>query len=82
MDDTIADLNLLPLAERELSVGTFSRIGLSVAIFAGAIGLSMTGFPMTIAFLGAVLAYILCGICRSGIFTGRWNGRSSSCAAR
>lgn len=62
MDDTIADLNLLPLAERELNVGTFSRIGLSVAIFAGAIGLSMTGFPMTIAFLGAVLAYILCGI--------------------
>jgi di/tricarboxylate transporter len=62
MDDTIADLNLLPLAERELKVGTFSRIGLSVAIFAGAIGLSMTGFPMTIAFLGAVLAYILCGI--------------------
>ena len=62
MDDTIADLNLLPLAERELNVGTFSRIGLSVAIFVGAIGLSMTGFPMTIAFLGAVLAYILCGI--------------------
>ena len=62
MDDTIADLNLLPLAERELNVGMFSRIGLSVAIFVGAIGLSMTGFPMTIAFLGAVLAYILCGI--------------------
>ena len=62
MDDTIADLNLLPLAERELNVGTFSRIGLSVAIFAGAIGLSMTGFPITIAFLGAVLAYIFCGI--------------------
>ena len=62
MDNTIADLNLLPLAERELKVGTFSRIGLSVTIFAGAIGLSMTGFPMTIAFLGAVLAYILCGI--------------------
>ena len=62
MDDTIVNLSLLPLAERELKVGTFSRIGLSVAIFAGAIGLSMTGFPMTIAFLGAVLAYILCGI--------------------
>ena len=62
MDDTIAALSLLPLAERELNVGTFSRIGLSIAIFAGAIGLSMTGFPMTIAFLGAVLAYILCGI--------------------
>ena len=62
MDDTITDLSLLPLAERELKVGTFSRIGLSVAIFAGAIGLSMIGFPMTIAFLGAVLAYILCGI--------------------
>ena len=62
MDDTIADLNLLPLAKRELSVGTFSRIGLSLVIFAGAIGLSMTGFPMTIAFLGAVLAYIICGI--------------------
>jgi len=62
MDDTIAALNLLPLAERELNVGTFSRIGLSIAIFAGAIGLSMTGFPMTIAFLGAVLAYILSGI--------------------
>tara|TARA_B100000678_G_scaffold232809_1_gene201722 strand:- start:384 stop:1160 length:777 start_codon:yes stop_codon:yes gene_type:complete len=62
MDDTIAELNLLPLAERELKVGTFSRIGLSLAIFAGAIGLSMAGFPMTIAFLGAVLVYILCGI--------------------
>ena len=62
MDDTIADLNLLPLAKRELSVGTFSRIGLSLVIFAGAIGLSMTGFPMTIAFLGAVLAYIICGV--------------------
>ena len=62
MDDTITELNLLPLAERELKVGTFSRIGLSLAIFAGAIGLSMTGFPMTIAFLGAVLVYILCGI--------------------
>ena len=62
MDDTITELNLLPLAERELKVGTFSRIGLSLAIFAGAIGLSMAGFPMTIAFLGAVLVYILCGI--------------------
>jgi di/tricarboxylate transporter len=62
IEDHIADLNLLPLAERELKVGTFSRIGLALGIFGGAIGLAMTGFPMAVAFLGAVVAYILCGI--------------------
>ncbi len=62
IEDHIADLNLLPLAERELNVGTFSRIGLALGIFGGAIGLAMTGFPMAVAFLGAVVAYVLCGI--------------------
>ena len=62
IEDHIAALNLLPLAERELNVGTFSRIGLALGIFGGAIGLAMTGFPMAVAFLGAVVAYVLCGI--------------------
>jgi di/tricarboxylate transporter len=62
IEDHIADLNLLPLAERELKVGTFSRIGLALGIFGGAIGLTVTGFPMAVAFLGAVVAYVLCGI--------------------
>jgi di/tricarboxylate transporter len=63
MDDRVATLNLLPLAEREVNVGSFQKAGLALLVFAAAIGLSAAGvLPMTIAFVGAALAYILLGI--------------------
>ena len=63
MDDRVATLNLLPLADREVNVGSFQKAGLALLVFASAIGLSAAGvLPMTIAFVGAALAYILLGI--------------------
>jgi di/tricarboxylate transporter len=63
MDDRVATLNLLPLAEREVNVGSFQKAGLALLVFAAAIGLSAAGvLPMTIAFVGAALAYVLLGI--------------------
>jgi di/tricarboxylate transporter len=63
MDDRVATLNLLPLADREVNVGSFQKAGLALLVFAAAIGLSAAGvLPMTIAFVGAALAYVLLGI--------------------
>ena len=56
-------LHLLPLAEREVRVGMFSKITLAVAIFGIAILLSMFKImPTTLSFLGAILAYVFLGI--------------------
>ena len=47
----------------EVRVGIFSKIGLSVLVFAGAIAASALGWlPLTVAFLAAILAYIFLGI--------------------
>ena len=63
LEEQIAALRLLPLAEREVRVGIFSKIGLSVLVFAGAIAASALGWlPLTVAFLAAILAYIFLGI--------------------
>ena len=63
LDDNISSLNLLPLAERNVTVGVFSKVGLALLIFGSAIALSMLGFlPITLAFVGAVLAYVFTGI--------------------
>ncbi len=63
MDDRVATLNLLPLADREVNVGSFQKAGLALLVFAAAIGLSAAGvLPMTIAFVGAALTYVLLGI--------------------
>ena len=63
MDDRVATLNLLPLAEREVNVGSFQKAGLALLVFAAAIGLSAAGvLPVTIAFVGAALTYVLLGI--------------------
>ena len=63
MDDRVATLNLLPLADREVNVGSFQKAGLALLVFASAIGLSAAGIlPMTIAFVGAALSYVLLGI--------------------
>ena len=63
LDDNISTLRLLPLAEREVQVGEFSKVGLSLSIFGGAIALSMLGIlPTTLAFVAAILIYIFTGI--------------------
>jgi di/tricarboxylate transporter len=63
LEDRVATLNLLPLADRDVNVGSFPKAGVAMLVFAVAIGLSAAGvLPMTIAFVGAALAYILLGI--------------------
>ena len=61
--DNIASLNLIPLADRDLKIGIFSKVGLSLMIFGLAISLSMAGIlPTTLAFVLAILMYIFSGI--------------------
>lgn len=63
IEEHVASLHLLPLAEREVRVGIFSRITIAVAIFVAAILLSMFKImPTTLSFLGAILAYVFLGI--------------------
>ena len=63
IEEHVASLHLLPLAEREVRVGIFSKITISVAIFVAAILLSMFKImPTTLSFLGAILAYVFLGI--------------------
>ncbi len=63
LDDNISSLDLLPLAERDVTVGVFSKVGLALLIFGSAIAISMFGtLPITLAFVGAVLAYVFTGI--------------------
>ena len=63
LKSNIRSLYLLPLAEREIEVGVFSKVSYALLIFAGAILLSMWGIlPTTVSFTGAILAYIFSGI--------------------
>ncbi len=63
LEDNISSLDLLPLAERNVTIGIFSKVGLALLIFGSAIALSMFGIlPITLAFVGAVLAYVFTGI--------------------
>ena len=56
-------LDLLPLAEREIEVGVFSKVSYAILIFTASILLSMLSIvPTTVAFVGAILAYIFSGI--------------------
>ncbi len=65
INDNIASLNLLPLAQREVQVGEFSRVGLSLFIFTFAIIVSILGIlPVTLAFIVAILFYLFTGILR------------------
>jgi di/tricarboxylate transporter len=58
-----AELGLLPLPERGLRLGGASKLGTAFAIFAGAIALSVMGIlPIAVAFLGAIVLYLLTGI--------------------
>ena len=63
LNDNITSLNLVPLAQREVQVGVFSKVSLSMFIFGSAISLSMLGIlPTTLAFVCAILIYIFTGI--------------------
>ena len=63
LDDNISSLDLLPLAERNVTVGVYSKVGLALLIFGSAIALSMFRIlPITLAFVGAVLAYVFTSI--------------------
>ena len=63
LDDQVTSLNLLPLADREVKVGSFPKAWPALLIFGAAIGLSAAGIlPMTMAFVGAALAYVFIGI--------------------
>lgn len=62
LPDRIVALGLLPLAERELRLGSVRRDFLPVIILAAAMGLTAFGLvPVAIAFFGAALAMILTG---------------------
>lgn len=63
LDYNIKSLDLLPLAERNVTVGVLSKVGLALLIFSTAIALSMFGIvPITLAFAGAILMYIFTDI--------------------
>ena len=56
-------LGLLPLEQREMQIGVFSKVGSSLLIFFTAILLSILGvLPTTLAFIVAILLYIFMGI--------------------
>ncbi len=59
----ITSLDLLPLAEREIEVGVFSKVSYALLIFTVSILLSILSIvPTTVSFVGAILAYIFSGI--------------------
>ncbi len=61
--DILADLGLLPLAERDLQLGQPRRVGPALAVFAAAIALGAFGIvSIPIAFLGAIVAYVVMDI--------------------
>ncbi len=60
MPETLASLGCLPLAERQLQLGRSKQMFLPTAILAIAVLLTMTNvLPISIAFLGGVLALVL-----------------------
>lgn len=63
MDDTLNNLQLLPLAERGLQIKQTRRIGFALVVFGGAIALGASGLiPIAVAFLLAILIYTISGI--------------------
>ena len=59
----ITSLDLLPLAEREIEVGIFSKVSYALLIFTVSILLSILSIvPTTVSFVGAILAYVFSGI--------------------
>jgi di/tricarboxylate transporter len=62
LPERILELGLLPLAEREIRLGSVRRDILPLVILAAAMGLTAAGMvPVAVAFFGAALAMILTG---------------------
>ena len=63
LKNSVKALDLLPLAEREIEVGVFTKVSYSLLIFAAAIVLSVLSIlPTTVSFIGAILVYVFSGI--------------------
>ena len=63
LKNNVKALDLLPLAEREIEVGVFTKVSYSLLIFAAAIVLSILSIiPTTVSFIGAILVYVFSGI--------------------
>ena len=63
LQDSINLLYLLPLQQRDVEVGIFSKVGLSLIIFSSSVLLSIFGiFPTTLSFVMAILLYVFTGI--------------------
>ncbi len=62
IDDSIGDLGLLPLAERDIKVNRPMRAITGLLVFAGALVLGATLLPLAIALLAAVVVYVLIGL--------------------
>ncbi len=60
---TLTEAGLLPLAERNLTLGSTRAVWKAVLIFAVAIVINLMGWlPLAYAFIGAVIAYVVVGI--------------------
>ncbi len=65
IDEQFIQLGLLPLASRPLELDRNRKVGISLSVFIGAIVLAMTNLvSLPIAFILAVMVYILTGIIR------------------
>ena len=63
LGEVLNRLSLLPLPERGLKLTSPSRVWTSLAIFAIAIGVSVSGvLPTAVAFIGAIVAYVMLNI--------------------
>jgi di/tricarboxylate transporter len=63
LQESINSLHLLPLEQRDIEIGLFSKVILSLLIFFSTIALSILGIiPTTLAFIIAILLYIFTGI--------------------
>ncbi len=60
VEEQLAELGLVPLAERNLLIGTNRRVAMALTIFAGAVALGVLKIlPLAIVFVMAVLVYVL-----------------------
>tara|TARA_B100001142_G_scaffold201079_1_gene199671 strand:- start:46065 stop:47963 length:1899 start_codon:yes stop_codon:yes gene_type:complete len=63
LKESVRSLQLLPLEQRDIEIGLFSKVSLSLLIFFSSITLSIVGIlPTTLSFIIAILLYIFTGI--------------------
>ncbi|RMF08501.1 MAG: SLC13 family permease [Alphaproteobacteria bacterium] len=61
--ERLADMGLLPLPERGLTLGAPRKVGIALAVFAGALGANLLGLvPLAFAFLGAIVLYVVLNV--------------------